>query len=480
MPFDTSLEETGFLSNMPAGRGQRRLALVVVLVAATLFFIGLPFAHTPLPALWPFIPIYESWLVIIDTITAVLLFGQYAILRSRALLVLGTGYLFTASMTVVHALTFPGLFAPQGLLGAGEQTTAWLYAFWHFGFAVAVLGYAMLKEQRPLAYKEPSRRARVAVAACAALVLLVTCALTLLATVGESLLPVLMHGHRYAPGSYYVALVGWPVGLLALVTLWRRRPHSVLDLWVLVVICVQVLEVGLSSTLNSGRFDLGWYMGRTYGLVAVSFVLLILLIENGRLYAKLVESQARLRQLATVDPLTGIANRRTFDNALALEWRRAVRGRTPLALLLIDVDRFKSFNDVYGHVAGDRCLQMIAAVLAEGARRAGEVVARFGGEEFAILLPGSNLGEASAIAVRLLQGVRELDIPRVGPRGGYDVTISIGVACMSPAREADPTDPGPTVLVEACDKALYAAKAAGRNRVSEYVAHITDVPGIEG
>jgi diguanylate cyclase (GGDEF)-like protein len=476
MPLDTSLEETGFLSKMPAGRGQRRLALVVVLVAAALFFVGLPFSHKQLPTLWPFIPIYESWLVIIDSITAVLLFGQYAILRSRALLALAAGYLFTASMTVVHALTFPGLFTPQGLLGAGEQTTAWLYAFWHFGFAVAVLAYALLRDQQPRAYTAPRRRARVAILASSALVLLATLALTLLGTVGEPLLPVLMHGHRYAPGSYYVALIGWPVGLLALVTLWRRRPHSVLDLWVLVVVCVQIFEVGLSSTLNSGRFDLGWYMGRTYGLAAVSFVLLMLLIENGRLYAKLVESQARLRQLATVDPLTGIANRRTFDTALDLEWRRAVRGRTTLALLMTDVDRFKSFNDVNGHVVGDRCLQLIAGVLAGGARRAGEVVARYGGEEFAILLPGSNLAQASAIAERLLDEVRELDIPRVEPQGGSDVTISIGVACMSPAREADPVDPGPTILVEACDKALYAAKAAGRNRVAEYVPHITDVP----
>src|SRR5262245_58535735 len=236
MPLDTSLEETGFLSRMPAGRGQGRLALMVVLVAAALFFIGLPFAHKQLPTLWPFIPIYESWLVIIDSITAVLLLGQYAILRSRALLVLGAGYLFTACMTVVHALTFPGLFTPGGLLGAGEQTTAWLYAFWHFGFAATVLAYALLKEQKPVRYTAPRRRARVYVAASAAIVVLVTCALTLLATVGEGLLPVLMHGHRYAPGSYFVALIGWPIGLLALATLWYRRPYSVLDLWVLVVI----------------------------------------------------------------------------------------------------------------------------------------------------------------------------------------------------------------------------------------------------
>src|SRR5262245_28751088 len=105
------------------------------------------------------------------------------------------------------------------------------------------------------------------------------------------------------------------------------------------------------------------------------------------------------------------------------------------------------FNDVHGHVVGDRCLRMIADVLADGARRAGETVARYGGEEFAILLPGTDLAKASALAQHLVQRVRELDIPRVDAEAGPDVTISIGVACVLPAREADPMDPGPTVLV---------------------------------
>jgi diguanylate cyclase (GGDEF)-like protein len=201
----------------------------------------------------------------------------------------------------------------------------------------------------------------------------------------------------------------------------------------------------------------------------------MLLTENGRLYAKLVDGQAELRRLAAVDPLTRVANRRAFDDALDEEWRRAIRSKTTLALLLIDVDSFKAFNDIHGHVLGDRCLQMIADVLAGGARRAGETVARYGGEEFAILLPGTDLAKASALAQRLLKSVRELDIPRVDAGDGPDVTISVGVACVLPAREADPMDPGPTILVEAADKALYAAKTAGRNQVAEYVPHVAEL-----
>jgi diguanylate cyclase (GGDEF)-like protein len=470
----SSPEANVFLSTMPAGPDQRRLAITVLVFAAALFLAGLPFARIQLPAVWAFIPVYESWLVIIDGITAVLLFGQYAILRSRALLVLGAGYLFTASMTVAHALSFPGLFAENGLLGAGPQTTAWLYSFWRTGYAVSILLYALLKDREPEPYP-PRRRARVGVLWCAGLVLLATVFFTWLATAGVPFLPVLMDGHHYAPGSYQVALIGWPIGIVAIVVLWRKKPHSVLDLWVLVVACIQALDVALSSTLNSGRFDLGWYVGRMYGVIAVSVVLLILLIENNRLYAKLVDGQAELRRLTVVDPLTNIANRRAFDEAIDEEWRRAMRNRTPLALLLIDVDSFKAFNDLYGHVAGDRCLRLIADVLAGGVRRAGETVARYGGEEFAILLPATDLEKASALAGRLLQAVRELDIPRPRGESACDITISIGVACVMPVRAADATDQGATVLVEAADKALYAAKKAGRNRVSEYVPYLAEL-----
>ncbi len=469
-PYSTA-DETVFLSTMPAGQRQRRLALIVVLVAAGMFFIGLPFADTPLPTVWAFIPIYESWLVILDLITAALLFGQYAILRLRALLVLGSGYLFTAGMITAHALSFPGLFTLTGLFGGDGETTAWLYAFWKWGFAVSVLAYVLLKDEKPRS-NAPRRRARVSILIAVAIVLFMVCGLTLFAIMGSDLLPTLMIGNRYAPASHYIAVVGWTIGPVALLLLWRRL-YSVLDLWVLVAGCVQALEVAVSSTLNSGRFDLGWYLGRTYGLAAMSFVLLMLLLENNRLYARLADSRAELRRLAVIDPLTRVANRRAFDDALDEEWRRAVRNNTTIGLLLIDVDQFKAFNDVHGHVTGDHCLRRIADTLAANVRRAGEMVARYGGEEFAILLPGSDLAKASELGRRLLAAVRMLEVTSGASRP--HITISVGVASMSPAREADPIDPGPTALVKAADRALYAAKAGGRNQVMEYLPHLEGV-----
>jgi hypothetical protein len=141
----TKSDRNVFLSTMPATGRDRTAALAVVGVSAILFVIALPFAGVPLAQMPAFVASYQSALAVNDLITAVLLYSQFAILRSRALLLLASGYLFTAGAAVVHALTFPDLFAPTGLLDAGSQTTVWLYMVWHGVFPLLVLGYALLK-----------------------------------------------------------------------------------------------------------------------------------------------------------------------------------------------------------------------------------------------------------------------------------------------------------------------------------------------
>jgi diguanylate cyclase (GGDEF)-like protein len=152
-----------------------------------------------------------------------------------------------------------------------------------------------------------------------------------------------------------------------------------------------------------------------------------------------------------------------------------MRNKTSLALLLVDVDGFKSFNDIYGHPAGDDCLRLIANVLVKTVRRAGETVARCGGEEFTVLLPGVDRAEASPLARRLCQTVRDLHIAHAASPVAAHVTISAGVATAFPSHDLDPWDPGPDGLVERADRALYAAKAAGRDQVAEDAPDVTVV-----
>jgi PAS domain S-box-containing protein len=274
-----------FLSTMPATGRDRRVALVVVGISAVLFAVVVPFAGTPLAPMPAFVASYQSALAVNDLITAVLLFSQFAILRSRALLLLACGYLFTAGAAIVHALTFPGLFAPSGLLNAGSQTTVWLYMVWHGVFPLLVIGYALLKSSGGND-KARGSTADMIMASIFAVVLALA-VFTWVVTAQHNVLPVLLSGGHYTPVMIGVVSTVWCLSLGALVMLWLRRPHSVIDIWLMVVMCAWLFDIALAAILNVARFDLGFYAGRIYGLCAASFVLAVLLFDNVALQAQL-------------------------------------------------------------------------------------------------------------------------------------------------------------------------------------------------
>jgi diguanylate cyclase (GGDEF)-like protein len=196
---------------------------------------------------------------------------------------------------------------------------------------------------------------------------------------------------------------------------------------------------------------------RVRGLEAREEELTRLVRERTRLLEKANE---RLLQMTTQDSLTEIANRRRFDEALAAEWRRGLRARSPLSILMIDIDFFKAFNDLYGHAAGDDCLRRVAQALDRSLRRAGDLVSRYGGEEFAIILPVIELGPAVSIAERLRSAVELMAIRHESSDAAAVVTISVGAATGVPGSFHSSSD-----LIAAADRALYAAKRTGRNRV---------------
>ncbi|MDD0815630.1 diguanylate cyclase [Curvibacter sp. HBC28] len=174
---------------------------------------------------------------------------------------------------------------------------------------------------------------------------------------------------------------------------------------------------------------------------------------------QLASANQRLATLSVTDGLTGIHNRRSFDEAMAREWMRCQRHQLPLALLLVDIDHFKRYNDHYGHLAGDDCLRRVAQVLIGDVRRSGELVARYGGEEFVILLPGSTEDGAREVAQRCLERMRTENIPHVASLTSSRLTMSIGVASCQPDARGQPH-----ALINAADAALYQAKQNGRAR----------------
>ena len=171
-------------------------------------------------------------------------------------------------------------------------------------------------------------------------------------------------------------------------------------------------------------------------------------------YRDMLESQA------ATDGLTGIPNRRHFDQALEREWRSAIRRKSCISLVLIDIDSFKPYNDHYGHLGGDECLRTVAQTLNFGPRRPSELVARYGGEEFACILPDTELSGAIHVAKELLDRIRALELPHEKSLAAPYVTLSLGVASMSPASGEAQGD-----LIQRADEQLYKAKKNGRNQV---------------
>ena len=238
-------------------------------------------------------------------------------------------------------------------------------------------------------------------------------------------------GYLSAPGKYdgITRLMVWRGGSQPLIVLVGKPWTNVLNLWRIEATRIAAIMLAL-----------------------IAFVLAVTLFL-AREIGRRASAEDKLEELATTDALTGLKNRRKFDAAIDGEWRRAMRQRTALSLLMIDADHFKAYNDTFGHQAGDQVLVGIAICISDSVKRAGDCAARYGGEEFAVLLPGTNAADALKVAETI----------RVKVQGWSDdamaSTVSIGIASAVPNAGSDWPQ-----LVHAADKALYAAKAAGRNR----------------
>jgi len=292
MASDGSEEIATWLVALPPTPVQRRWSFSVCSILLVGLGILAPFADTPLPRITVFIPSFEAIIFVTDFITSVLLFSQFSIYRSGALLALASGYLFTALIIIPHVLTYPGVFSPSGLLGAGLSTTSWLYWFWHIGFPVALFAYAWLKHDKAAATRTSTL---FAVGWSVVLVCALVCALTLLTTVGEPLLPQLFTDVIHlTPFNHYLLVFGMIICVSALALLWARR-RSLLDLWLMVVAVAAISELGLVA-LTSARFTLGFYAGRIFSLVTSTTVLVVLLAETSRIYARLAQSNLMLQR----------------------------------------------------------------------------------------------------------------------------------------------------------------------------------------
>jgi diguanylate cyclase (GGDEF)-like protein len=284
---------------------------------------------------------------------------------------------------------------------------------------------------------------------------------TLLLLTVPAIASILVFSHREDPLIFFI----FPALLLVVFRL--GFPGTVLAIFV-----IACISIGLTVT---GHGPLMLIVGSTmlHRIVVVQIFLAVALFTTFPVAALLEERKAlelslqtrelRYREMAHADALTGLANRRAFDETLDMEWQRAIRGRQPLAILLIDVDLFKSYNDIHGHIGGDQCLRSIANVIANTLQRSSDTASRFGGEEFAIILPNTHIEGALAVAESMRDAVAAMNLPHPGNPHGCQ-TISIGVAAATP-------NLGDSIesLLSLSDHALYRAKDLGRNRVEALV-----------
>jgi signal transduction histidine kinase/DNA-binding response OmpR family regulator len=270
----------------PADARTLRWSRAFVAAAAVVFAALVPWATVPLVPVPAFIPVYESAVIITDLVTAVLLFGLFRRSKTRYLWGLSTAYLLGGTVAVLHLLSFPGVFGPQGALGGGSQTTAWLFVFWHSAVPACVLVSA-LQRTKPSRLKAPvwTSLALVVILAAAAGVMAVS-----------PWMPAVLAGNAMVPLMRVSVGAVAAVAVAALVVVWRRRPVTVLDRWLTAALLAWCMEVALSSFFNAGRYDLGFYSGRVFGLAANSVILWILLLENAAVYGQLEQTNLRLQE----------------------------------------------------------------------------------------------------------------------------------------------------------------------------------------
>jgi len=297
MRFETTVPsptEPQVLANIPPTSGQRRLARAFLLALLVILLGTAPFAEIRLPEIPAFVPTLAAALFVSDCVTAALLFAQFSLLRQWALLVIASGYLFSALIVIAHALAFPGAFTPTGILGSGIQSAVWLYWFWHAGLPLTIIGYALLKDT---GRKADARVTPAAIRWSVAGVLALVIGLFWFVTQHQELLPVTFVDVH--PLSLFRRTIGGLVVLtLGGVALWllRRRQRSLLDQWLVVALCALLLEVLLASVLSAGRYSVAWYAGRFYQLVTAAVVMVVLLAEMMQLYADLASSNTMLQR----------------------------------------------------------------------------------------------------------------------------------------------------------------------------------------
>jgi diguanylate cyclase (GGDEF)-like protein len=429
------------------------IACAFVLAAAIVY----PFASAPVARIGIIAPPIGT-IVMIAQVTATVIFAtNFTISRYPPLFYCALAYGVGTVLNALSWFTLPQILTGEPFSAQGSQAAAWFYTFARCGFLLAIL-LVIGCTAGPAARLLRTARAMIAVT-------LAFGALTIAGTVFAFALagaaPALIAGTELTPSALRFAPIV-AVAPPAVLVLWlavTRLRHAI-DIWIAVAIVALGLDIVL--TIHGGsRASAGWIAGRALWAGSTIAVLLQMQVKMYAVVIALVGDNRRLGTEAATDELTQLANRRAFNAAISATFGGRRRGDCHVSLLMIDIDEFKRFNDRFGHRAGDAALQAVARAVELAVTRSSDIAARWGGEEFAVLLSETDARGALAVAERIRQRVIEMNIEHDAGASHPHLSVSIGIASTFDDPEIETFD----ALAELADAALFCAKAAGRNRV---------------
>jgi len=453
----------------PARRQDLVLGGTIVCVFLLAAAIVYPVASLPVARIGSVAPPIGTIVLISQVMATIIFTTNFAISRHPPLFYCALAYAIGTLLNALSWFTLPELFNGDPFAPAASQSAAWLYAFARCGFLIAMLAVIGCIAG-PAARILRTPRAMVAVGA---LFGALTIACAIFAFRLADLAPALVAGPYLTSHAFALA----PIVLaapIAVLILWLRvtRLRHAIDVWIAVAIVALGLDVML--TIHGGsRASAGWVAGRALWAGSTIAVLLQMQAKMYAVVIALVRDNRRLGSQAATDELTQLANRRGFNAAIEATFGGRRRNDCNASLLMIDIDEFKRYNDCFGHSAGDAALQAVARAVEMAVTRANDVAARWGGEEFAVLLCDTDARGALAVAERIRERVIEMDIDHDAGATHPILSVSIGIASTFD----DPAIERFEELVELADAALFCAKAAGRNCV--WYAPAPEAPAAE-
>jgi diguanylate cyclase (GGDEF)-like protein len=450
-------------------RQDRRAALLTIVVLAAVAFGTLPFAARRVPDAPAIVAAIMGAQAIIQVIAACILVLQYVMSRYVPVAIYGVLESWNAVMTLLYLGSFPRIVADHGFLD--ETARPWTYLVWTVGsFSLTLTYHAAVR-----AATARSQRWQMRFLGSVTIGSAIVCAgWTLFALRGDlrSIYP--QPGHPQALWISCVVLFYALSAVLIVSHIRTTRLATTLDLAFGLTVAGFTLATFISIAgggVREGSYTIGFYVARFEVFVASASVMVALLVQMARIYDGLRSENTQLARHVFVDALTGIANRRYFDEHLRsallnLGLDGSERGEDTIALLMLDVDNFKRYNDYFGHHRGDQCLRAVAVAISGELSRASYFVARYGGEEFAVVLRAHDREAALDMGERVRAAIEQLAIPAAPGLEHAVVTVSVGICVVSEPMH------DPARLIERTDLALYRAKRTGRNRVLPYDASL--------